>query len=578
MEVSPRQTEVIHTLLAPRRGAAALYKISQTGKLWKAVESWTICRDRFTAVSNPHPTFGPSPEDNPMSVNAEAAPQISDVDKLVAVLQTCFGELLRKQEEQGARLYRAVDALKPPVPTADKKTAFWNTYMKLADEHDKEFREKYGTDLDTALIFAGLFSAVSSAFIIQIQSLLVHNVRTVIVVVQALQYISLFTALLAALLAVLGKQWIMYYNTAGSRGTIEERGLERQRKLDGLVKWKFEAVLQMFPLLLQLALLLFATSISVYLFTVHLSIAIIVLVLTVAGFGAYLFLLISATIYPDCPFQTPLTPLLVHVVSPVVDWLQCTIHAFNGLRSAMTESLRTTRPVRLLPRFASKEPSAPTSSDMTFTPPSPEVPAVLWTLGTSTDPITISTAAELGFDLQWPAQWDPQSARIVTTRLADAFSSCFGEPLLSDAVRKGREQIAFPVGDSCTPSTSSRAPYLPTMLSLYSSGEDWQRSSARTSNSFAPSLTSVQSCVSATGGSCPPLDGCCISSLGRSAIISIRPNSTSFFLNFLLITINNLVWISQRSQTTCAVFVHSSGMSICGLWRKWIRAIFATLS
>ncbi|KAJ7140448.1 hypothetical protein C8R46DRAFT_1135640 [Mycena filopes] len=36
--------------------------------------------------------------------------------------------------------------------------------------------------------------------------------------------------------------------------------------------------------------------------------------------------------------------------------------------------------------------------------------------------------------------------RIVTTRLADAFSSCFGEPLLSDAVRKGREQIAFSCG------------------------------------------------------------------------------------------------------------------------------------
>ncbi|KAJ7154045.1 hypothetical protein C8R46DRAFT_1118539, partial [Mycena filopes] len=322
--------------------------------------------------------------------------------------------------------------------------------MKLADEHDREFREKYGTDLDTALIFAGLFSAVSSAFIIQIQPLLVANAPTVIVVVQALQYISLFTALLAALLAVLGKQWIMYYNAAGSRGTIEERGLERQRKLDGLIKWKFEAVLQMFPLLLQLALLLFATSISVFLFTVHLSIAIIVAVLTLFGLGAYCFLLVSATIYPDSPFQTPLTPLLVRGVLPAVDWLRHTIRALNNLRSATMESLRTSPPLRLLPRFASKQPSAPTSpdpySDMKFTPPSPEVPAVLWTLGTSTDPITIGTAAELGLDLQWPAQWDPQSARIVTTRLADTFTSCFEEPLLSDAVRKGMEQIAFPCG------------------------------------------------------------------------------------------------------------------------------------
>ncbi|KAJ7474753.1 hypothetical protein FB451DRAFT_954604, partial [Mycena latifolia] len=51
----------------------------------------------------------------------------------------------------------------------DNKTAFWSAYKTLADEHDKEFQQKYSTDLDTSLIFAGLFSAVSSAFIIQIQ-------------------------------------------------------------------------------------------------------------------------------------------------------------------------------------------------------------------------------------------------------------------------------------------------------------------------------------------------------------------------------------------------------------------------
>ncbi|KAJ6574451.1 hypothetical protein B0H19DRAFT_875143, partial [Mycena capillaripes] len=51
----------------------------------------------------------------------------------------------------------------------DKKMAFWNSYMRVADEHDKEFQQKYSTDLDTGLIFAGLFSAVGSAFIIQIQ-------------------------------------------------------------------------------------------------------------------------------------------------------------------------------------------------------------------------------------------------------------------------------------------------------------------------------------------------------------------------------------------------------------------------
>ncbi|KAJ7150811.1 hypothetical protein C8R46DRAFT_830104, partial [Mycena filopes] len=122
----------------------------------------------------------------------------------------------------------------------DKTTNFWNAYKTVADEYDKEFQQKYGTDLDTTLIFAGLFSAVSSAFIIQIQPelqpdpsdmtqallrVLIHNLNgsvfsgpetmlpqwngpsAIVVVVQCLLYGSLSFTLLAALLAVLGKQW-----------------------------------------------------------------------------------------------------------------------------------------------------------------------------------------------------------------------------------------------------------------------------------------------------------------------------------------------------------------------------------
>ncbi|KAJ6560752.1 hypothetical protein DFH09DRAFT_921464, partial [Mycena vulgaris] len=131
-----------------------------------------------------------------------------------------------------------VESLKPQAQSSDKETAFWTAYKTLADEFDKEFQRKYGNDLDTSLIFAGLFSAVSSAFIIQIQPelqpdpntttealllALVQNITgatpagiqiaeatgptTIIVVAQSLLYFSLMATLLAALLAVLGKQW-----------------------------------------------------------------------------------------------------------------------------------------------------------------------------------------------------------------------------------------------------------------------------------------------------------------------------------------------------------------------------------
>ncbi|KAJ7150822.1 hypothetical protein C8R43DRAFT_863971, partial [Mycena crocata] len=128
----------------------------------------------------------------------------------------------------------------------------------------------------------------------------------IVLVAQSLLYVSLFSTLLAALLAVLGKQWLMYYSAAGERGTIEARGLERQRKLDGLRRWKFDTVMQMFPLLLQIGLFLFSAALSIYLWQIHVSLAIVVLCFTSFGFTSYTFLLISAAVSPDCPFQTPL--------------------------------------------------------------------------------------------------------------------------------------------------------------------------------------------------------------------------------------------------------------------------------
>ncbi|KAF7346669.1 hypothetical protein MSAN_01804500 [Mycena sanguinolenta] len=385
--------------------------------------------------------------------------QVSDNDRLIATLQMCFADLMQKQEEQGDRLHRALEALKPPAQATDKKTAFWNSYLKLADEHDQEFQQKYSTDLDITLIFAGLFSAVGSAFIIQIQpQLMSPNPPKIIVVAQSMLYISLFTTLLAALLAVLGKQWIMYYQAAGSRGTIEERGLERQRKLDGLVKWKFDTLVQMFPLLLQLALLLFSTSLSIYLWTINHCLAIIVMIMTSLGITSYVFLLLSAIIFPDCPYQTPLGPFLIHILSPCVSILQPIFSALWRVIWTLPSSLFRSRAVgvHLLPESGSDvfpsacyqpHPSLRQSdpySGKEFTPASPEVPAVLWVLGASTDPTLISTAAEMAVDLQWPLDPNLRDTETVMTRLAEIVHLCFDFP--TTKVRDNMARLAITCG------------------------------------------------------------------------------------------------------------------------------------
>ncbi|KAJ7670707.1 hypothetical protein DFH06DRAFT_140826 [Mycena polygramma] len=362
--------------------------------------------------------------------------RISDSnDRLVNTLEKCFSELMQKQESQSDKFYKALKALKPKPPAIDKNTAFWTAYKTLADEHDKEFQQKYSTDLDTSLIFAGLFSAVDSAFIIQIQpDIQPHGTPLVILVAQNLLYVSLFSTLLAALLAVLGKQWLMYYMAAGERGTIEARGLERQRKFDGLRRWKFDAVMQIFPLLLQLGLFLFSAALSIYLWRIHLSLALVVLSFTSIGFISYTTLLISAVASPDSPFQSPLVPLLARLI-PRTHWTKAKILLGRVMilpdtlfRRAYARTRSIRRVHNLLPFFKNisplemmKHPSLPPLFEGPFPTSSQTVPAVSWVLETSTDPCTIVAAAGIVADLQWPGDMDVKPH---LSKLRDGILSC----------------------------------------------------------------------------------------------------------------------------------------------------------
>lgn len=70
-------------------------------------------------------------------------------------------------------------------------------------------------------------------------------------------------SLLAAFGAVLSKQWLAYFKLSRfGHGPLEERGIQRPRKVHGLEAWHLNAVLQSFPVLLQISLLIFAAALS----------------------------------------------------------------------------------------------------------------------------------------------------------------------------------------------------------------------------------------------------------------------------------------------------------------------------
>ena len=249
----------------------------------------------------------------------------------------------------------------------DLHARFYEDYRKVAEDYDKEFMKKYDEDLNTTLIFvrpahrpdtrvltwisqAGLFSAVTSAFIIQVQPelqpdpneetaallrVLIHktdnttfggNVPTVpqwsgpprsIVQVQAMLYASFAATLLSAFLAMLGKQWLNRYASTDMRGTAVERSQNRQRKLNGIVTWYFEHVMESLPLMLQAALLLLGWALCQYLWEIDLTVATVVLCVTAFGLAFYFFVVAAGAASGSCPYQTPGSRALRSVVSAV---------------------------------------------------------------------------------------------------------------------------------------------------------------------------------------------------------------------------------------------------------------------
>jgi hypothetical protein len=187
---------------------------------------------------------------------------------------------------------------------------------------------------------AGLFSAVSSAFVIDVHSnlkpdpneqsaallhaiLLTLNHTAVpggtatvppiqedppneIITVTGLMYASLLISLLAAFIAMLGKQWLnRYLRNAG--GSMIERCGDRQRKCDGLKKWPFHLFVESLPVMLQVALLLLACGLCKNMASINTSVASVLISLTVLGVLFYLGIIVAGTSSYECPFQTPVS-------------------------------------------------------------------------------------------------------------------------------------------------------------------------------------------------------------------------------------------------------------------------------
>lgn len=116
-------------------------------------------------------------------------------------------------------------------------------------------------------------------------------------------------SLLAAFVAMLGKQWLNRF-LRHEGGSMVERCGDRQRKFDGLEKWPFRSFVNALPIMLQIALLLLACGLSPYVWFVNTSVACVVISFTVLGVLFYLGIVAAGASSYQCPFQTPASTAL----------------------------------------------------------------------------------------------------------------------------------------------------------------------------------------------------------------------------------------------------------------------------
>ncbi|EJD50459.1 hypothetical protein AURDEDRAFT_160361 [Auricularia subglabra TFB-10046 SS5] len=217
----------------------------------------------------------------------------------------------------------------------------WKIYHDEATAADKSMLNGWNKTLDILLIFAGLFSAVSTAFIIesykQLQvdhteyianalylSLTARNATSSIDLAppgahfqaprsarwtNGLWISSLVLSLAVALLSILSKQWLEEYNLRTSSPAETQRHWARRHALlsSALEQWHVSTLISLMPIALHVSLFLFLAGLVIFLFHLDATIMVGVLTFTITLTAFYVLSTILPLVFPACPWATAVT-------------------------------------------------------------------------------------------------------------------------------------------------------------------------------------------------------------------------------------------------------------------------------
>ena len=219
--------------------------------------------------------------------------------------------------------------------------------------------------------------------------------------------------MLAAFVAMLGKQWLNRY-LRNSGGSVIERCGDRQRKCDGLEKWPLHFFVESLPLMLQAALLLLACGLCRYMWSINALVARTLVSLTGLGVIFYIGVMIAGMSSYACPFQTPVSialrgswkkvrPGIVSLSIHPTRMLSRTRQMWNrGVRSLLRrQPLPTAIPLENIEVHQSEPWMTPKDLGTIRRTNTNDVQCVSWILRNITDPEALDAAIRLAGVVRW---------------------------------------------------------------------------------------------------------------------------------------------------------------------------------
>ncbi|KAF9042796.1 hypothetical protein BDZ89DRAFT_943965, partial [Hymenopellis radicata] len=265
-----------------------------------------------SADSAPAPSSEPAPSTPAVQAsgvqesipNGTVAPEVSTGQPFFGVLKQGANHHQHPQKVVFNDNYEERFPEDPYCEETAPNARVWRTLVEEAAAFDAVFVGQARDGLDVMLVFAGLFSAVVTSFLVQVSqslqadytamsAILLHDLvavqlsiaegassqlnitapsinpmqtfrpDSITVWVNGLWVVSLTASLVVALSAVLVKQWLHHYTSIPS-GTPGARSHLRQYRFIGLQKWRVTVIIGLLPIIMHTSLALFLAGLMLF--------------------------------------------------------------------------------------------------------------------------------------------------------------------------------------------------------------------------------------------------------------------------------------------------------------------------